>query len=46
MKFFEIHQYPGNAGKITKNVYFKSYFHCFNAGGVAGFAGGAESGDI
>ena len=46
MKFFEINQHPGNAEKINKNVYFKSYFHYFNAGGVGGVAGGAESGDI
>ena len=46
MKFFEIHQHPGNAWNINKNVSFKSYLHCFNAGGVGGVAGGAESGGI
>lgn len=46
MNFFEIHQHPGNAWNINENVSFKSYLHCFNAGGVGGVAGGAESGDI
>ena len=46
MKFFEIHQHPGNAWNINKNVSFKSYLHCFNAGGVGAVAGGAESGRI